>query len=545
MSDDFPNWDEHEAAERRRQELLACHRAEDDLDTRILGPDDPDMAAIRAQLRRRADQKPSVRNYEDEDHQRLRNDNDHDVRVQPATYGGRLKKSKQAEKSAPAHDIVTEDGAALQFVETHSDDLRFCHSTGCWYRWSGAHWAKDQIGTAFQWARELARQLAENQEAGRRYIAGKTSFASGVERFAKVDPRMAVIIDYWDRDPLLLGTPGGTVDLRAGDLRKSVRNDGITKLTSVTPSDHADCPLWLRFLDQTTDSDTELIRFLQQWCGYCLTGLTREHALAFIYGPGGNGKSMFLNIVTSILKDYAAASAMDTFTASCSDKHPTDLAMLRGARLVTASETEEGRAWAESRIKQITGGDPISARFMRQDFFEYVPQFKLTIIGNHQPVLHNVDEAARRRFNVIPFIRQPTTPDKHLEQKLIGESAGILRWMIDGCLDWQVNGLTRPASVQAATDSYFAEQDLFGQWLEDSCDVNIGDPKLWDKSVTLFESWTEYAVKAGDVPGSRKKFSQWMQKRGFVLHRVTATGDRAYRYIRLRPALATSGRGAF
>src|SRR5436190_113345 len=145
------------------------------------------------------------------------------------------------------------------------------------------------------------------------------------------------------------------------------------------------------------------IRFLQQWAGYCLTGVTREHALVFVFGPGGNGKTVFINVLTGIVADYATTAAMETFAVSHSDRHPTDLAMLRGARLVTASETEEGRAWAETRIKQMTGGDKIAARFMRQDFFEYVPQFKLWITGNHKPGLRSVGEAIRRRMNLIPF----------------------------------------------------------------------------------------------------------------------------------------------
>ena len=156
----------------------------------------------------------------------------------------------------------------------------------------------------------------------------------------------------------MLGTPGGTVDLRTGELRDSERSDGITKTVAAAPDGGA-CPQWLKFLEETTGADQDLIRFLQQWCGYCLTGVTREHALVFVYGPGGNGKTVFLNVVTTIMRDYATTAAMDTFTASHSDKHPTDLAMLRGARLVTASETEEGRAWAEAKIKQMTGGDRI------------------------------------------------------------------------------------------------------------------------------------------------------------------------------------------
>jgi hypothetical protein len=179
-----------------------------------------------------------------------------------------------------------------------------------------------------------------------------------VEAFARADPQLAVTAEIWDRDPWLLGTPGGTVDLRTGELRTARREDFITKQTGAAP-EPGEPRRWLQFLREATAGDSELVRFLQQVAGYCLTGSTREHSLFFIYGPGGNGKSVFLNLLNYVLGDYATTAAMETFTASKHDRHPTDLAMLNGARLVSASETEEGRAWAESRIKQLTGGDKI------------------------------------------------------------------------------------------------------------------------------------------------------------------------------------------
>jgi putative DNA primase/helicase len=322
------------------------------------------------------------------------------------------------------------------------------------------------------------------------------------------------------------------VDLRTGELRPSQPAERITKITAVEPTPTANCPLWLKFLEEATGGDRELVRFLQQWCGYCLTGTTREHALVFVYGPGGNGKSVFINVLTAILGGYSATAAMDTFTASHGDKHPTDLAMLRGARLVTASETEEGRAWAESRIKQMTGGDPVTARFMRQDFFTYMPSFKLTIIGNHKPVLRNVDEAARRRFNIVPLTIKPLHPDRELEQKLKGEWSGILRWMIDGCLDWQRHGLVRPASVIEATQTYFSDQDLFGQWLEDKCDLDPGNLHKFETSADLYASWSKYATAAGDKPGGQKSFSESLRRRGIAMHRTKHA--RTYRGVSLR-----------
>jgi len=230
---------------------------------------------------------------------------------------------------------------------------------------------------------------------------------------------------------------------------------------------------------------------------------------------------VFLSTLVNILGDYACTAAMDTFTASGNDRHPTDLAMLKGARLVSVSETEEGRAWAESRIKQLTGGDKISARFMRQDFFEYLPQFKLLIVGNHKPILRNVDDAARRRFNIIPFIHKPATPDRELEQKLRAEYPAILRWMIEGCLDWQRHGLIKPKVVRQATQAYFDDQDLFGQWIEECC---VTGGSEWEATAKLYASWKTYADLNGVRPGSIKSFSANMVKREFIPDRKWLDG---------------------
>jgi putative DNA primase/helicase len=181
----------------------------------------------------------------------------------------------------------------------------------------------------------------------------------------------------------------------------------------------------------------------------------------------------------------------------------------------------------------MTGGDRISARFMRQDFFEFVPQFKLMVTGNHKPVLRNVDEAARRRFNIVPFNRKPANPDTQLEHKLLAEAPGILGWMVKGCLDWQTNGLCRPRVVVDATEAYFADQDLIAQWIDEKCEKAVREPPIWDKSTNLFESWMSFATRAGEDPGKQKAFSQSLQKRGFESYRATG-GTRAFRHIRVR-----------
>jgi putative DNA primase/helicase len=199
--------------------------------------------------------------------------------------------------------------------------------------------------------------------------------------------------------------------------------------------------------------------------------------------------------------------------ASDGNNHPTDLAMLRGARMVMVSETEEGRAWAESRIKLLTGGDKIRARFMRQDFFEYMPQFKLNFIGNHKPVLKNVDDAAKRRINMVPFLFKPPNVDFKLQEKLQQEGPGILRWMIEGCLDWQKNGLIRPPVVINATAEYFAGEDTLSTWIKDCCkSIGYGGTE----SSVLFANWQKWALKAGEDPGSQKRFSQALEGKGYA-----------------------------
>ena len=265
-------------------------------------------------------------------------------------------------------------------------------------------------------------------------------------------------------------------------MRPANPKDYINRIAGVAPAPlGTPTPRWTAFLDEITQVDRELRHFLQQWFGYSLTGDTREQALVFLYGPGGNGKSVLVNVIMRILGGYGATATMDTFLDSQGSRHSTELAMLDGARLVTASETDPGRYWAESRIKALTGGDPITARYMRQDNFTFTPVLKLTLIGNRKPSLHKVDDAARRRFNIVPLLYRPERVDHQLEEKLMAEAPGILRWLIDGCLDWQRNGLIRPTVVTAATEVYFEEQNLFDDWVAECCDLDpgtSGSPRL-------------------------------------------------------------------
>jgi len=440
------------------------------------------------------------------------------------------KRKPAGERPAAANDDaeVSEDMIALAFTHRHGGSLLFDHHVGKWFRWTGTHWQKDETDLAFDYARHLARTMGEGKRA-----MGRAATAGGVEKLARADRTHAVTSDAWDADPYLLGTPSGTIDLRTGELSEPDREHRITKLTGAPPK-HGEPTLWLRFLRDSLGGDEEMILFLQRWCGYCLTGLTTAHALLFIYGPGGNGKSVFLNTLTGIMADYAATAAMETFAESRGDRHSTELAMLKGARLVTASETEEGRAWAEARIKALTGGDPITARFMRQDNFTFRPQFKLTIAGNHAPALRNVDEAMRRRFNIAPFVIKPAAPDRDLEEKLKAEWPQILAWMIAGARSYLADGLTRPAAIVAATDEYFADQDVFGQWLGERCIIRTG---AFEAASKLYADWEAYAKAHGEHPGTAKSFGAAMRKRNMLAKpsRLLGTPQKVYSGIELVP----------
>ena len=439
----------------------------------------------------------------------------------------------------------SDEALALRFAEIHGADLRYVAAWNKWLRWDGARWQSDDTLMAFDYARYVCRRAATECCSHPRIaaaIASATTVAA-VERLAKADRRHAATIDQWDADPWLLNTPGGVVDLRTGELRGAQSGDYITKITGVAPGASCPIPIWLKFVERITAGDRDMIAFLQRLCGYMLPGINREHAIFFGYGTGGNGKGVFVNTIgPGILADYHRTAPIEAFTASKNDRHPTDLAGLRGARMVTATETQEGRRWDETKIKMLAGGDRISARFMRQDFFEYTPQFKLLITGNHKPGLRSVDEAIRRRFHLIPFVVTipPQERDLELTEKLKSERAGILSWMIEGCLEWQRVGLSPPTAVTAATAAYLESEDAVGAWIDERC---VGEANAWERSTELFASWSAWAERSGEPRGDIKRFRERLEARGIYHQREPGTRRAGYAGLKLNSEFGRSWEG--
>ena len=418
---------------------------------------------------------------------------------------------------------ISEEDLALQFADTHAAHTRYVALWNKWLIWDGVRWAMDETKLAFSLARDLCRDQAAMTKGSDRIRIASAKTRAAVVSLAGEDRRLAATVDQWDADPWLLNTPTGVIDLRTGKRRDQLPKDYMTKVTAVAPDASCPTPLWSKFLATVTNNDGDLASYLARVSGYALTGSVQEHALFFHYGLGGNGKGVFGNAVSGIMGDYHRTAPIETFTASNTDRHPTELAMLRGARLVTATETEEGRRWAESRIKMLTGDDKISARFMHQNFFDFVPQFKLMISGNHKPGLNSVDEAIRRRFNLVPFT--VTIPKKErdveLGKKLKAEWPGILSWMIQGCVQWQQIGLAPPQAVIKATDEYLAAEDTIKQWLNECCRK---DPAAWTSFGVLYECWKQWAETLGEYAGTSKRFSQKLEDHGFVSKRMDQRG---------------------
>lgn len=411
-------------------------------------------------------------------------------------------------------------GNAHRFLERHRADVLFVTDIG-WHVWSGQRWIADKADTVVLRAQSSAlaideeiRYLTTESEAAKRarWAVKSRNRERIAGALAMAAPHVRVPPSALDADRWLLNTPSGTVDLRTGRLREHRREDRLTKMTTAGPGDGIE--RWIAFLDRVTAGDDEYIGYLRRMLGYFLTGSIREETFHFAYGTGGNGKGVFLRTISGLLGDYAITGPMDLLMATRGDRHPTELADLNGPRMVVIDELPQSARWDEGKLKMLTGGTAIRAREMRQDFFEFSPQFKFFLTGNSKPSLGTVDQAIRRRFHLLPFdVQIPKEErDPELAAKLNLEWPGILSWLIAGCLEWQSRGLAPPDRVTGATDAYLAAEDLLGSWIGECCAEN---EHAREETLSLFTSWRAWCEARNQQPGSQKSFQQQLEARGY------------------------------
>ena len=422
----------------------------------------------------------------------------------------------------------TDIGNAERLAAHQGQNLRYCHEWGRWLVWTGKRWEDDRRGLVNQQAKRAVRQIYAEaagiaDEDLRKEIAKWALRSEAKNRIdamvglAQSESGVPVIVDELDNNPWLLNVANGTIDLRTGELRAHSRRDLITKQAPTAYDPEARCPTWLAFLETVMAGRQDLMEFLRRAVGYSLTGDVSEQVVFFPYGLGANGKTTFAETVTAILGDYAqkAPRGMLTMRQGGSDGIPNDIARLPGARFVVSNEVEEGRRLAEAQVKDLAGGDTLTARFMRGEFFEFRPTHKLWIYGNHKPVIRGTDEGIWRRMRLIPF--EVTIPaakqDRRLPQKLRAELPGILAWAVQGCLDWQKDGLSAPAEVTEATAAYRAEMDVLADFLSDKCYLA---PSAAVSKAALFIAYQTWCEVNRERPLGKIAFGGRLKERGIA-----------------------------
>jgi putative DNA primase/helicase len=440
----------------------------------------------------------------------------------------------------PAAAIApTEYGLALELARRLEHLARFDCSAGHWLMWDGQIWQRDERGAVLRAAAALAAEIGQSLESWNdRRTLGRRGTANGVVGLAAVDERLVVTAADLDSDPLLLGTPGGTVDLRTGELRPGEPADLITRSTVITPAPRGTpAPAFDAFLDFATGNDPcetgwdDLKRYVMAMLGYSLTGLVKWHLIHFLYGDGGNGKNTLLDLIQDILGSYAVTAPMEMFLETRYERHPAERMLLRGRRFVRASEIPEGRTWNDALLKQLSGGDKVSARAMNEDWCEFPPTHKLILVGNNRPTFRQVDEAVRRRFRLLPFEQKPRQVDVDLPERLRAEAPAVLRLCIDAWLELQASGAF-PASgrVMGETTSYLEVQDTLGDFIAAEAEVDQRplpfDQEMvrdWisrgllkmESSRLVFDRWKAFAERSGERIGAQKGLTMRLTKAGF------------------------------
>jgi putative DNA primase/helicase len=420
-------------------------------------------------------------------------------------------------------DMYTDMRMAAAFAGMFKEDIRYWMEIGKWLIFDGRRWTTDAPGGAFPFVRRMIEVLYRNamdctdfvQRADMLKAIMKLEAHPRQETIlaaARTRPELIITAAELDQHSMLITVNNGTIDLHTGTLQPHRAEDFMTRLVPIAFDQNAQCPLFLTFLERIFDGNHHIIDYLQRFAGYCLTGLTGEQVLLFLYGLGCNGKTVLANVLGALLGDLASTATADLLMARDNRSASNDIAALRGSRLVKVSEFDDGERLAESQIKTLTGGDPVTCRFLYQEHFTYTPTYKILLIGNHKPKIRGTDYGIWRRLHLLNF--HVTIPederDPHLQDKLIAELPGILAWTVQGCLDWQRIGLDPPEEIKAATADYRKSEDIFDQWLDDCC---VKGDHLITLASDLLESFITFSKWKGTTPN---RMGRMLAEAGFT-----------------------------
>lgn len=479
------------------------------------------------------------------------------LRVRPPLTDNQLMKiakSIGAKDPALEDENMTDLGNARRFVEQHHERMRSVgtHSRNPWYVYTGTHWEPDKMGEAMRLAKETVRSIHREafamKDAEKRDALLAHAFKSeGAERIravvalAQSEPEIVLRHDQLDRDRWLFNVRNGTIDLQTNKFYKHRRADYITKISPVEYDKKATCPRWLQFLSEVLAEDKALIGFIRRAIGYSLTGDVREHALFFCYGTGRNGKSVFFEVVRELFADYAIQADFATFQSTRNDGPRHDLARMHGARFVSAIEARGDRSFDETVVKQMTGGDTVTARNLYESAFEFRPQFKLWLAANHLPLVKEQTEAFWSRILMIPFA--VTIPahkrKKNLARVLIKELPGILNWALEGCVEWSRNGLMAPDTVRRAIHDYKEEYDVLSEFFVARCELS---KKFWTPRSALYQSFSDWWQESrGRNPLSHTAFNRMVMERADIIQRKRE-GVRGWRGVAVKDVRTSSYR---
>lgn len=418
-------------------------------------------------------------------------------------------------------------GNAERFVDLFGENVRYCYTEKKWYFYNSMRWSVDNLGVILRMAdkcveamkAEAKLYLQADEESGgdmakvfEKHMKSSRSNKSKKAMLNEIEHHLPILPIQMDRYKMALNTPSGIINLKNGDVKAHNPEYYFTKITSVDCAEAADCPRWLAFLDDIFAGDKDLIRYIQKAVGYSLTGSTAEQCAFFLYGTGRNGKSTFIDVIRDVFGDYAANIQPETIMVKSSQSNAinSDIARLKGARLVTSVEPNEGVRLNEGLLKQLTGDDTVTARKLYSEEFEFKPEFKLWMATNHKPIIRGTDTGIWRRIHMIPFdVQIPEDKvDKNLTHKLKAEMTGIFKWCIDGCLMWQREGLQMPAAVLKSVREYRREMDVISAFIEDKCTL-----EGTVQASTLYAAYVSWADSNNEYCMSNTKFSTEIAKR--------------------------------